>query len=512
MHLSHWATAQPRRPAVVMGRSGEVVTYRQLDEQSTRLARFLRELGLRRGDHIALLMENHRAFFEVVWAALRSGLHVTPVNRHLTADEVTYVLADSEAKVIVTSSALAEVTTAIDWATLPSVRARLMVGGTEPGFDDYDRALTACSPEPLSDESSGGFMLYTSGTTGRPKGVLRPLPDRLPSDPDERTVGFAMAYGVGDDAVYLSPAPLYHAAPLSFTTSVQRLGGTVVVMEKFDALAALRLIETHGVTNSQWVPTMFVRMLALPEHERLAFDLSSHQIAVHAGAPCPVDVKRRMIEWWEPILLEYYGGTDGGGSTAINSAEWLAHPGSVGRARGNTVRIMSDDGVEVPRGEVGTVYFAGRPDFVYKGDADKTAASRLPGGLSTMGDCGHLDDDGWLYLSDRKDFMIISGGVNISPREIEDVLISHPAVLDVAVFGVPNAEFGEEVKASVQLVSDHEGSHALADELAAHCRRQLAAFKCPRSFDFVEELPRTPTGKLLKRVLRAPYWQEATPA
>ncbi len=258
------------------------------------------------------------------------------------------MLADSEAKVVVTSSALAEVTTAIDWAALPSVRARLMVGGTEPGFDDYDRALAACSPEPLSDESSGGLMLYTSGTTGRPKGVLRPLPDRLPTDPDERTIGFGMAYGVGDDTVYLSPAPLYHAAPLAFTTSVQRLGGTVVVMEKFDALASLQLIETYGVTNSQWVPTMFVRMLALPEHERLAFDLSSHQVAVHAGAPCPVDVKRRMIEWWGPILLEYYGGTDGGGSTAINSADWLAHPGSVGRARGDTVRIVGDDGVEVP--------------------------------------------------------------------------------------------------------------------------------------------------------------------
>jgi fatty-acyl-CoA synthase len=487
-----------------MGGSGESVSYQQLDENSNRLARLLAEAGLARGDHIALLMENHPRFFEVVWAALRSGLYLTPVNRHLTADEVQYVLADSEARVLITSSALADVVAQIDWSGLPAVERRLMVGGEERGFDRYEDAVAEFAPDPLANETSGSVMLYTSGTTGRPKGVLRALPTTAPGD--AQPAGVSAMAGFGEDTVYLSPAPLYHAAPLGFTTAVHRAGGTAVVMERFDARSALRLIEDHGVTHSQWVPTMFVRMLALPHDDRLAFDLSSHAVAVHAAAPCPIDVKREMIAWWGPILLEYYGSTEGIGMTIIDSADWLQHPGSVGRDTRGTIRIIGDDGNEVPRGEVGLVYFSGGASFAYKDDPEKTEALRLPGGLSTVGDAGFLDDDGWLYLTDRKDFMIIAGGVNIYPREIEDVLIMHPSVLDVAVFGVPDDDLGEQVKAAVQLVDGDEASADLTQELMAYCRERLAGFKCPRSIDFVDALPRTPTGKLRKHVLRDPHW------
>jgi fatty-acyl-CoA synthase len=483
------------------------------------LARLLAEAGLTRGDHIALLMENHPRFFEVVWAALRSGLYLTPVNRHLTAGEIQYILGDSEAKALVTSAALADVVTQLDWTALPMLDHRLMVDGRHAGFDSYDDAVAGFAPEALENETSGSTMLYTSGTTGRPKGVLRPLPNtalgaQATPGAASATTGSAPSVtaliGFAEDTVYLSPAPLYHSAPLGFTTSVQRTGGTVVVMEKFDPAFALGLIQTHRVTHSQWVPTMFVRLLALPDDQRRAFDLSSHRVAVHAAAPCPVDVKRRMIEWWGPILLEYYGSTEGIGMTIIDSADWLEHPGSVGPDARGAIRIIGEDGSELPRGEVGLVYFAGPVTFVYKDDAEKTEALRLPGDLSTVGDAGYLDADGWLYLTDRKDFMIIAGGVNIYPREIEDVLMMHPAVLDVAVFGVPHDDLGEQVKAAVQLTPGHEAGPALAEDLMAHCREHLAGFKCPRSVDFAAELPRTPTGKLRKHELRDPYWKKAT--
>jgi fatty-acyl-CoA synthase len=485
--------------------SGAVRTYGELGNRSRQLAQLLREAGLRRGDHLAIVMENHPVFFEAAWAALQSGLYLTPVNRHLTTDEVAYIVEDSEAKALIISGSLRDVATTLDWEHLSGVAVRLMVDGTSPGFDDYEKAIAAYAPEPLAEESQGSFMLYTSGTTGRPKGVIRPLPEV--DAPDPGPPGFIKSLGIDTATVYLSPAPLYHAAPLQFTISVQRLGGTVVVMEKFDAAEALRLIEQHAVTHSQWVPTMFIRMLALPDDRRLSFDLSSHHTAIHAAAPCPPDVKRTMIDWWGPILFEYYAGTDGPGTTTIDSADWLEHPGSVGR--GSKVRIIGEDGKEVPTGEIGTIYFVGGPEFSYKGDKEKTEGTRLPGNLRTMGDCGYVDAEGYLYLTDRKDFMIISGGVNIYPRETEDVLISHPAVRDVAVFGIPHPEFGEEVKGAVELIDGVAPSPELAEELIEHCRSQLAAYKCPRSIDFVAELPRTPAGKLLKRVIREPYWAAA---
>jgi long-chain acyl-CoA synthetase len=499
------AKDHPDRPAVVMATSGEVVTFRQLDERSNQLAHLLRASGLSRGDHIALFMENHPRFLEVVWAALRSGLYVTTINSHLTAEETAYIVGDCDARVFITSVVLAPVAAELDQADLPRVHTWLMVGGTIDGYDSYEDAVADRPTTPIDDESTGATMLYSSGTTGRPKGVLRPLPDTVPSDPDERLALTAKTYGFRDGMVYLSPAPLYHAAPLAFCVLSQRFGGTVVVMERFDPAHALELIEAHRVTHSQWVPTMFVRMLRLSDEERAAHDLSSHELAIHAAAPCPVPVKQQMIEWWGPILYEYYAGTEGNGSTAITSEEWLEHPGSVGRSRVGSVHIIGPDGEELPPGQEGAIYFGGGATFEYHGDPEKTEGSRLPGGLSTLGDIGYLDDEGYLYLTDRKAHMIISGGVNIYPREIEDVLIQHPVVADVAVFGIPNEDFGEEVKAVVELLEGNEPTDELSRELLAFCREHLAGFKVPRSLDFTDDMPRLPTGKLYKRKLRDRY-------
>ena len=499
------AAQHPERPAIVMGESGEVVTYRELDERSNRLAHLLRAAGLGHGDHIALLMENAPRFLEVVWAALRSGLYVTTINSHLTAEEVTYIVGDCGARVLVTSAALGPVASGLAWDELPTVDTRLVVGGELSGFDRYEDAVARFPATPVDDERTGGTMLYSSGTTGRPKGVLRPLPDTTPGQEDARLAATAQAYGFRDGMVYLSPAPMYHAAPLAFSVLAQRFGGTVVMMEHFDPASALALVERHRVTHSQWVPTMFVRLLRLSEEERGAHDLSSHEVAIHAAAPCPVPVKHGMIEWWGPILHEYYAGTEGNGSTAINSEEWLARPGSVGRARAGQVHIIGPTGEELPAGEEGAIYFSGGASFEYHGDPEKTEGARLPGGLSTLGDIGYLDEEGWLFLTDRKAHMIISGGVNIYPREIEDVLIQHPAVADVAVIGVPDEDFGESVKAVVELLAGREPSSAMASELTAFARQHLAGFKVPRSIDFTDHLPRLATGKLYKRLLKDQY-------
>ncbi len=349
-------------------------------------------------------------------------------------------------------------------------------------------------------------MLYSSGTTGRPKGVKRPLPTHAIDEiePATRAI-FANQYRYGPEMVYLSPAPMYHAAPLAFSIAVHRVGGTLVVMERFDAEACLASIEQYRVSHSQFVPTMFVRMLKLSEHERLAHDVSSLGVAVHAAAPCPVKVKQQMIDWWGPILMEYYAGSEGNGSTFITSEEWLEHPGSVGRARRGTVQICDDDGNELETGNIGTVYFSGGGQYEYYKDPAKTAAAALPDGRTTLGDIGYLDADGYLYLTDRKAHMIISGGVNIYPQEIENVLIDHPGVVDVAVFGIPHPEMGEEVKAAVQLADGNEPSDELAAQLINFTRERIAHYKCPKSVDFEAELPRLPTGKLYKRLLRDRY-------
>jgi acyl-CoA synthetase (AMP-forming)/AMP-acid ligase II len=492
--------------------SGEIQSYAELDARSNQLAHLFRDAGLQRGDHMALFMENQIHYMEIVWAALRSGIYITAINSYLTAPEVAYIIDDCEAKLVVTSAAKAAVANEIDTSTTPRVERWLMadlVAGTP--FEDYDTAIAAFPTTAISDESPGTSMLYSSGTTGRPKGIKRPLPAHAIDEMDPRTAAnMQTLFGYRQDMTYLSPAPMYHAAPLAFVTPVHRLGGTVVIMEKFDPVEALRAIERHSVTHSQWVPTMFIRMLKLDEPIRTSFDLSSLEVAIHAAAPCPVPVKRQMIEWWGPVLLEYYAGTEGNGSTFINSEQWLQKPGSVGQAPPGTLHICDPDGTELPAGEEGGVYFSGGAQFEYHNAPEKTADATLPGGRTTLGDIGYLDEDGFLFLTDRKAHMIISGGVNIYPREIEDLLIAHPSVADVAVFGVPDPDMGEQVKAVIQPAAgiDIEGDAGdrLAGEIMEYARAGLAHYKCPKSVDFEAELPRLPTGKLYKRILRDRYW------
>ncbi len=508
------AVTTPDKPAVVMAGSGETLTYARLEERSTRLAAHLRGLGLRRGDVVALLTDNRPQASEVYWACQRAGLYVTAVNWHLTPAEATYVVGDCGATVLIASAALGDLARAV-LAGTPGVRTALAYAGTVEGFGDYEAALAAADPVPPADQPRGGDLLYSSGTTGRPKGIKPALPDRQVTEPGDRlTTVFGGLYGFGPDTVYLSPAPIYHAAPLRFVGMVQALGGTVVMMESFDAEAALAAIERFRVTHSQWVPTMFVRMLKLPEEVRRRYDVSSLRCAVHAAAPCPVEVKRAMIDWWGPVLYEYYASTEASGGTFIDSAQWLAKPGSVGHdGVMGTVHIVGEDGADLGPGEVGVVYFEREElPFSYHGDPAATAAAQHPDHptWTTVGDMGYLDEDRFLFLTDRQSFMIISGGVNIYPREVEDVLVLHPAVADVAVIGVPDEEMGEAVKAVVQLADGVEPSDGLAADLVGYARDRLAHYKCPASVDFVGQLPRTPTGKLRKHVLRRDYWPAAT--
>jgi fatty-acyl-CoA synthase len=504
---AHAATA-PDRAAVVMAVSGRRSTYAELESRSARLAHVFREAGLGVGDTVALLTDNRIEAFEVYWAAIRSGLYLTAVNCHLSAGEVDYVVGDSGAKALVVSDALGDLVGQL--AEQPNVVLRLAFDGSLPGFDDYGAALANSSAEKPADQPHGADLLYSSGTTGRPKGVRVPLPERQVDEPgDLLTPVLEGLYGFGPEMVYLSPAPIYHAAPLRFAAAVHKLGGTVVMLERFEPEAALRALEQYRVTHSQWVPTMFVRMLKLDEQVRAGFDLSSHRVAIHAAAPCPVEVKRAMIDWWGPVLYEYYASTEGIGMTFIDSREWLEKPGSVGRAALGTIRVCGDGGEELPAGRTGTVYFE-REDgtgFEYLGDPDKTRSARHPQHANwfTTDDVGHVDEDGYLFLTDRKSFMIISGGVNIYPQEVEDVLALHPALVDVAVIGVPDEEMGEAVRAVVQPAPDAVAGPELERELLEYVRARIARYKAPRAVDFVDELPRTPTGKLVKGELRQRY-------
>jgi fatty-acyl-CoA synthase len=512
MYPGHHANSFPDKPAVIVAGTGESITYAELDARSNRLARLLWAEGLRRGDHIAVFLENHLRYFEVAWAALRSGLYLTTVNRYLTAPEAGYIVEDCGARVLISSSAVHEAASGIP-ERAPGCRRFLVVDGPPEGaagrFESYEAALAGHAPEPLAEEPLGEFMLYSSGTTGRPKGIARPLPDRPASSGLAMNLVLKGLFQVTPDSIYLSPAPMYHSAPLGFCTSLQSIGGTVVMMDRFDARDALRALEKYAVSHSQWVPTMFSRMLKLPEEERAGLDLSAHRVAIHAAAPCPRKVKEQMFAWWGPILHEYYGGTELNGLTYVGPQDWLAHPGTVGRAVMGTIRICDESGEELPAGEPGIVYFErDKPPFAYHNDAEKTRSAQHPKhpAWTALGDVGYVDEDGFLYLTDRASFMIISGGVNIYPQEIENELILHPKVEDVAVIGVPHEEFGEEVKAVVQPVAGVEGDEALVEELMAYAREHLAAYKCPRSIDFERELPRLPTGKLYKRLLRDRYW------
>jgi fatty-acyl-CoA synthase len=508
MYPGAHAKTQPDKPALIMGRSGEIVTYAELDARSNRLARLLRANGLRPGGHVAIFMENNPRYPEVYWAAIRSGLCLTTVSRHLSADEAAFIIADCGAEALITSRALADVADRL-LPRIPKCRLRLMSDGAAEGYDAYEEAIASQPAEPLATQPMGITMLYSSGTTGRPKGVKRPLPDRSVEESDPTVLLIGALFGFGPESIYLSPAPIYHAAPLGFSMALQGLGATVVMMEQFDPREALRCIEAYRCTHSQWVPTMFTRMLKLPEEERRRHDVSSLRGAIHAAAPCPIQVKEAMIGWWGPIFQEYYGGTELNGLTFIDSSDWLEHRGSVGRAMLGTLHICDEAGTELPPGENGIIYFEREEmPFEYYNDPEKTRDSQHPQhpNWSTLGDMGRLDEEGYLYLTDRKDHMIVSGGVNIYPAEIENVLVTHPKVIDVAVIGVPNEEFGEEVKAVVQPIEGVSGSPELAEELSRFVRERIAHYKCPSSIDFEAKLPRLSTGKLYKRLLRDRYW------
>ncbi len=506
MHPFVHAAATPDKPAIIMAGTGETMSYAELDARSNRYAHLFRSHGLQRGDTIALLMINCPDYLALCWGAQRSGLVFVAMSTKLTGDEAGYIVGDSGARLLFASASLG-VVASIAAAGLPA-SCRFAAGGAVAGFADVEAALASQPAVPIADESCGRDMLYSSGTTGRPKGVRGPLPEGPLDQIDGLTMLVGTFYGFARDMVYLSPAPLYHAAPLRYCMAVHRFGGTVVVMEKFDPEAYLALVERYRVSHSQLVPTMFVRMLKLPEAARRAHNLSSLKVAIHAAAPCPVDVKRAMIDWWGPVLHEYYSATEGAGFTTISPQEWLAKPGSVGKAVLGEIRVLADDDSVLPPGQTGRIYFANGPKFEYHNDAAKTASVTGDHG-ATFGDIGHVDDDGYLFLTDRAAFMIISGGVNVYPQEAENALTLHPDVADVAVFGVPDAEMGEAVKAVVQPRDMASAGPELEAELIAFCRSRLSHVKCPKSIDFLAELPRHDTGKLYKRLLKDKYWAEA---
>jgi long-chain acyl-CoA synthetase len=506
MHPFHHAANQPDTPAIIMAGSGETLTYAGLEAQSNRIAHLLRGLGLQRGDSIALLMLNEIDFLPTCWAAQRTGLIFVAMSTKLTADEAGYIAADSAAKAIFCSPALAAVAVAATPGLSPA--ARLCTGAGAPGCTRFADAIAGLPASRIADESSGRDMLYSSGTTGRPKGVRGTLPEGPIDQVDALSGMVAALYQFAPGMKYLSPAPLYHAAPLRYCMSVHKFGGTVVVMEKFDPETYLALIEKHRITHSQLVPTMFVRMLKLPDDVRARHDLSSIKVAIHAAAPCPVDVKHAMIAWWGPVIFEYYSATEGAGFTAISPQEWLARPGSVGKSILGEIRVLDDDGNRLGTNEVGRIFFHGGGSFSYHNDPEKTASVMGEHG-ATFGDIGRVDEEGYLFLTDRAAFMIISGGVNVYPQEAENTLISHPEVADVAVFGIPDEVMGEAVHAVVQPRDMAKAGPDLEAELIAWVRSRLSHVKCPKRIDFRAELPRHDTGKLYKRLLKDEYWAKA---
>jgi len=506
VHPLHHAVSTPDKPAIIMANSGAALTYAGLEARSNQAAHLYRACGLKRGDGIAIFLENCLDYLPLCWGAQRAGLIFTCISSKLTADEAGYIVQDCGAKLLVAGASLGAVA-----KELPAIAHRYSVGGEIPGFQSIEAALAGQPSGPIADQSPGRDMLYSSGTTGRPKGVIGPLPDGPVDQMDALTGLVGMLFGFRPDMVYLSPAPLYHAAPLRYCMSVHKFGGTVIVMEKFDAERYLELVEQYRVTHSQVVPTMFVKMLKLPDDVRAKHDVSSLEAVIHAAAPCPVEVKERMIGWFGERIFEYYSATEGSGFTAISPTEWLQKKGSVGKSLLGEIRILDDGGQLLPPGREGRIYFHGGPPIAYHNAPEKTAEAQGEHG-ATFGDIGYVDSDGYLFLTDRASYMIISGGVNVYPQETENVLVMHPKVADVAVIGVPNEELGEEVKAVVQPRDWADAGPALEAELIAFARERLSHVKCPRSVDFDPELPRHETGKLYKRLVKDRYWPKAPPA
>ena len=501
--ITEQARATPDKPAFIMGASGEVVTFAELDAKANQIAQLLRASGIQTGQHIAMMLKNCREFIEVVFGCSRAGVVFTPISTHLKKEETAYIINNCNARLFIASASLADVATeAAEHA--PELLRKFIVGGETAGFEDWQSAVASQPSDEISDQSLGVPMLYSSGTTGKPKGIFR-APQNTDLDAPHPLKLVGAYYGFSDVTVYLSPAPLYHSAPLFYNTLNMTGGGTSVIMERFDPEQALALIERYEATHSQWVPSMFIRMLKLPEGIRERYDVSSMQRAIHAAAPCPIDIKRQMINWWGPVICEYYSSTEGVGFTLIDSEDWLAHPGSVGRPLTGVPKILDDEMKVLPPGEVGQIYFDEIGRFEYFDEPGKTDEAFDTRGWGTVGDMGYLDADGYLYLTDRKNFMIITGGVNVYPAEIEGLLVTHPQIADAAVFGIPNEEFGEEVKAVVQLLNHDEAGDALAGDLILWMKERLSSVKVPKSVDFMEQLPRMDNGKLYKRHLMEAY-------
>lgn len=506
MHPTQFAQITPNKPAYIMAISGEIVTYQQLEERSNQGAHLLRSLGLNAGDTISILMDNSPRYFDVAWAAQRAGLYYTGISSKLNAKETAYIIKDSNSKMVVTTPSLADLADQlIDM--LPDVNV-FMVDGKVGKSESYNAQCAGLPVTPIDDQAAGTDMLYSSGTTGNPKGITPSLPDTAFDAPTPLAETLQKLFNLNEDTVYLSPAPLYHSSPLRWCMTINRLGGTAIIMEKFDASLALALIEKYRINCAQFVPTHFIRMLKVDDAVKAKYDVSSLQTIVHAAAPCPEKVKQAMIDWFGPVLHEFYAGTEFNGMTYIGPQDWLTHKGSVGPAVVGKLHICDEDGEPLPPGEEGLVYFENGPPFSYHNDPEKTAEAHNKYGWSTIGDVGKIDADGFLYLTDRKSFMIISGGVNIYPLEIENHLIGHPQIADVAVIGAPDEDMGEKVVAVVQLEEGIDGSDELAEEITRFARSGLSGVKTPRQVDFVESLPRHDTGKLYKRLIREQYWKD----
>ncbi|MEU0497339.1 fatty-acid--CoA ligase FadD4 [Mycobacterium sp. NPDC006124] len=505
MQIRDTAVATPDKPAIVMHPSATVVTFGELEARANQLAHLFRSAGLVEGDAVAMLMENGEHFHAVMWAARRAGLYYVPINTHLTAAEVAYIVENSQAKAIVGSGGLHDLLAGLE-AELPGglPAVRLIVDGELAGWQSYPECAVGEPVTPIDDEIEGDLLQYSSGTTGRPKGIKRALTHQSPAEVPglmAALIGFWMR----PDAVYLSPAPLYHTAPSVWSMQTQAAGITTVILDKFTPEGALEAIQEYRVTHGQFVPVMFTRMLKLPEGVRNSYDVSSLERVMHAAAPCPVEIKKQMIDWWGPIVDEYYASSEAIGSTLISAEEWLTHPGSVGRVMAGALHIVDEEGNELPPGQAGEIYFEGGADFEYLNDPDKTASSRDSHGWKTVGDIGYLDADGYLYLTDRRHHMIISGGVNIYPQEAENMLVTHPKVMDAAVFGIPDDDMGQRVKGVVQTVDAADATDDFAEELLGWLRDRLSHYKCPRSISFEAQLPRTDTGKLYKQELITKY-------
>jgi long-chain acyl-CoA synthetase len=512
MQIREHAAANPDKPAIIIHPSGTVLTFAELEARANRLAHFFREHGMREGDAVAIIMENNEHFHAVAWAARRCGLYYIPINTHLTAAEAAYIIDNSGAKAVVGSAALRKTCENLEEHVVPELR--IIADGAEGSATDasgdldgwyrYPECVADQPDTPIDDEIEGDLLQYSSGTTGRPKGIKRELP-HLPPAEVPGLMSALVSFWLDPDAIYLSPAPLYHTAPSVWSMQIQGAGITTVVLEKFDAEGCLDAIQRHGVTHGQFVPVMFTRMLKLPEAVRERYDLSSLKRVMHAAAPCPVEIKKQMIDWWGPIVDEYYASSEAIGSTLITAEDWLAHPGSVGKPMTGVLHILDEDGNELPPGQAGEIYFEGGFDFEYLNDPEKTAKSRDQHGWKTVGDIGYLDEDGYLYLTDRRHHMIISGGVNIYPQEAENMLVTHPKVMDAAVFGIPDDEMGQSVKGVVQTVDPADATEEFGEELLAWLRDRLTHYKCPRSISFEPQLPRTDTGKLYKQGLIDKY-------